>query len=163
MDDQLVLKGGICGGFPLSTLDKNRTYVLFYGSILLSFDFLRSISGGVLMSAESLSLVAGTVLSLAFSYIPGVRNWFMGFDPVIKRLIMLALLALATGVVYGLSCLGWGFAWGITLSCDQSGLLGLIEQFVVAIIANQSIYVISPQVGDTSPTGSPGSPDPDHG
>ena len=96
------------------------------------------------MSAESLSLVAGTVLSLTFSYIPGVRNWFTGFDPVIKRLIMLALLALTAGVVYGLSCLGWGFEWGITLSCDQSGLLGLIEQFVIAIIANQSIFAISP-------------------
>ena len=108
------------------------------------------------MSAESLSLVAGTVLSLTFSYIPGVRNWFIGFDAVIKRLIMLALLALTTGVVYGLSCLGWGFEWGITLSCDRSGLLGLIEQFVIAIIANQSIFAISPHKEETSPTSTPG-------
>ena len=111
------------------------------------------------MSAESLSLVAGTVLSLTFSYIPGVRNWFIEFDPAIKRLIMLALLALTAGVAYGLSCLGWGFEWGITLSCDQSGLLGLIEQFVVAIIANQSIYAISPHKEETSPTSSPGCSD----
>jgi hypothetical protein len=111
------------------------------------------------MSAESLSLVAGTVLSLTFSYIPGVRNWFIGFDPVIKRLIMLVLLALTAGVIYGLSCLGWGFVWGITLSCDRSGLLGLLEQFVIAIIANQSIYAISPHKEKTSPTGNPGCSD----
>lgn len=111
------------------------------------------------MSAESLSLVAGTVLSLTFSYIPGVRNWFTGFDPVIKRLIMLALLALTAGVVYGLSCLGWGFEWGITLSCDQSGLLGLIEQFVIAIIANQSIFAISPHKEEPPQNSSPGCSD----
>jgi hypothetical protein len=111
------------------------------------------------MSAESLSLVAGTVLSLTFSYIPGVRNWFIGFDPVIKRLIMLVLLALTTGVIYGLSCLGWGFVWGITLSCDRSGLLGLIEQFVIAIIANQSIFAISPHKEKNPPTANPGCSD----
>ena len=111
------------------------------------------------MSAESLSLVAGTVLSLTFSYIPGVRNWFIGFDPVIKRLIMLVLLALTAGVIYGLSCLGWGFVWGITLSCDRSGLLGLLEQFVIAIIANQSIFAISPHKEKNPPTGTPGCSD----
>lgn len=102
------------------------------------------------MSAENLSLVAGTVLSLAFSYIPGVREWFVEFEPAIKRLIMLALLAVISGMVYGLSCLGWGSEWGITLSCDQAGLLGLAKQFVIAIIANQSIYTISPQNRDNS-------------
>jgi hypothetical protein len=114
------------------------------------------------MSAESLSLVAGTALSLAFSYLPGVRSWFSGFDPVIKRLIMLALLAATAGAAYGFSCLGWGIAWGITLSCDQTGLLGLTEQFVIAIIANQSIYAISPHSKKNSPTSSPSSPNPDH-
>ena len=97
------------------------------------------------MSAESLSLVAGTVLSLAFSYIPGARNWFEGFQPEIKRLIMLVLLVVSTGIVYWLSCSGWAFDWGISLNCDQSGLLGLIEQLVIAIIANQSTYAISPR------------------
>jgi hypothetical protein len=159
VDDQLIVLGGICGGFLRFTLDKTRTYVLFYSSLLPSLDCLRSIAGGVLMSAESLSLVAGTVLSLAFSYIPGVRSWFIGFDPASKRLIMLALLAITAGGVYGLSCLGWGFAWGITLSCDQSGLLGLIEQFVIAIIANQSIFAISPHKKDTSRTDNPGCSD----
>lgn len=102
------------------------------------------------MSAESLSLVAGTILSLAFSYVPGVRSWFLGINPAIKRLIMLALLAVTSAGVYGLSCLGWAIEWDITLSCDQTGLLGLVKQFVIAIIANQSIYTISPQIGGTS-------------
>ena len=111
------------------------------------------------MSAESLSLVAGTVLSLTFSYVPGARSWFERFEPEIKRLIMLVLLVITAGIVYGLSCLGWVSEWGISLSCDRSGLLGLIEQLVIAIIANQSIYAISPRKNRKAKPVSP-SPDP---
>ena len=96
------------------------------------------------MSAESLSLIAGTFLSLIFSYIPGAKDWFMQFEPEVKRLIMLGLILISSAVGFGLSCLGWGFDLGINLSCDQSGLLGLVKQIVIAIIANQSIYAISP-------------------
>ena len=103
------------------------------------------------MSAESLSLGAGTILSLTFSYIPGARSWFERFEPEIRRLIMLVLLGLTAGIVYGLSCMGWASDWGISLNCDRSGLLGLIEQLVLAIIANQSIYAISPRKNRNSP------------
>lgn len=111
------------------------------------------------MSAESLSLVAGTILSLTFSYVPGAHRWFAQFEPEIRRLIMLALLVLSAGVVYGLSCLGWATEWGITLNCSQSGLMGLIEQLVIAIIANQSVYAISPRNKNTNDLGGP-SPNP---
>jgi hypothetical protein len=97
------------------------------------------------MTSESLSLIAGTILSLAFSYIPGAKSWFSGFDPEIRRLIMLVFLVSSAGIVYGISCLGWASEWGISLVCDRSGLFGLIEQLVLAIIANQSIYAITPQ------------------
>ena len=103
------------------------------------------------MSAESLSLIAGTFLSLVFSYIPGAKDWFLRFSPEIKRLIMLALIILSGCIVYGLACLDWALEWGITLSCDQKGLLGLAEQIVIAIIANQSIYAISPRQNNPIP------------
>ena len=101
-------------------------------------------SGGEAMPAESLSLIAGTFLSLVFSYLPGAKGWFMQFEPEVKRLIMLGLIILSAAVVFGLSCLGWGSELGITLPCDQTGLLGLVQQIVIATIANQSIYAISP-------------------
>lgn len=97
------------------------------------------------MSAESLSLVSGVVLSLTFSYVPGARNWFEKFDPEIKRSIMLVLLTITAGIVFGLSCASWASEWGISQGCNRSSLLGLIEQLVLAIIANQSIYAISPR------------------
>jgi len=65
------------------------------------------------MSAESLSLIAGTVLSLIFSYIPGANGWYLKFNGQAKRLIMLGLISLSAGVVFGLSCLGWGSEFGI--------------------------------------------------
>ena len=103
------------------------------------------------MSAENLSLIAGTVLSLVFSYVPGASAWFMQFDAQVKRLIMLGLIILSAGVVFGLSCLGWGSSFGIQLSCDQPGLFGLIRQVVLAIIANQGVYAISPQKSSADP------------
>jgi len=97
------------------------------------------------MSAASLSLIAGTALSLLFSYIPRADGKFKKLDGVYKRLIMLGGLVLVSGSVYGLSCIGWGSAWGITVTCDQPGALGLVGSFVLAMIANQSTYAISPQ------------------
>jgi len=97
------------------------------------------------MSAESLTLAAGALLSLAFSYIPGLADAYAGLDGVQKRLVMLALLVLVAVASFGLSCLGWGSALGISLACDQAGALGLLRTLLLALIANQSTYLISPQ------------------
>jgi hypothetical protein len=67
-----------------------------------------------------------------------------------RRLLMLGLLVAAAGASFGLACLGWGTALGITLACDQSGLLGLVRQTILAVIANQSVYAISPRPSGSS-------------
>ncbi len=103
------------------------------------------------MHAESLSLIAGTLLSLFFSYIPGAKNWFENFDAQVKRLIMLSLIILSSAAVFGLSCLGWGADLGITIACNQKGLMGLVQQVVLAIIANQGIFAISPHRNASPP------------
>ena len=97
------------------------------------------------MSAEILILIAGAILSLCFSYIPGLAPAYDKLEPTKKRLIMLALLITVTGSVYGLSCLGWGSSWGVVVTCNLAGLEGLIAQFILAIIANQGVYAISPR------------------
>ncbi len=97
------------------------------------------------MNAASLSLVAGALLSLAFSYIPRADGSFKRLDGIYKRLIMLGCLALVAGSVYGLSCLGIGEQIGVNVVCDQDGAIGLFGQFILAMIANQSTYTISPQ------------------
>lgn len=97
------------------------------------------------MNAASLSLIAGTLLSLIFSYIPRADGSFKKLDGIYKRLIMLGCLALVAGSVYGLACLGIGEQIGIAVICDQKGAISLISQFILAMIANQSTYTITPQ------------------
>ena len=98
------------------------------------------------MSESSLALIAGAVLSLGFSYIPfGFNVKFAALSGEVKRLIMAGLLLVVAGSIYGLSCAGWGASFGITVVCDQAGAMNLIQVFVLALIANQSAYAITPQ------------------
>lgn len=94
------------------------------------------------MSAEGLALISGIVLSLVFSYVPGLEGWFDALEGTSKRLIMLGLLALTAVGVFGVACLGW-FNTGVT--CNQAGAVVLVEAFFVAMVANQSAYLISPK------------------
>ena len=97
------------------------------------------------MSAESLSLVAGTILSLVFSYVPKAGGSWEKLSPERKRLIMLGLLVLVSAVAYALACAGWADQAGIKVTCDQAGIVGLVRALIVAVIANQSAYAISPR------------------
>lgn len=95
------------------------------------------------MSAEMLSAVAGAVLSLLFSYVPGLNVWYASLESIYKRLIMAAMLLLVAASVFGLSCTSWAAEWGIEVTCDQPGLQVAMQAFLFALIANQSMYLIS--------------------
>jgi hypothetical protein len=90
---------------------------------------------------EFLALVAGAVLSLLFSYVPGLNTWFAGIGSIYQRLLMLAMLAVVTGGVIGLSCASLITA----VACTKEGIWGAVQIFILAMIANQSAYAISPQ------------------
>ena len=97
------------------------------------------------MSAETLSLIAGAILSLCFSYIPGLSDRFDVLTPTEKRLVMLGTLILVAVSAYGLACLGWGQDWGVSLTCNRVGLSELLRQLIIAIVANQGVYAITPR------------------
>jgi len=97
------------------------------------------------MTSEQISLTAGVLLSLAFSYVPGLADGFGRLSPETKRLVMLGLLALVSAGAFGIACAGWGAEWGLTLTCDQAGAWGLLKAFLLAVIANQATYQISPR------------------
>ena len=97
------------------------------------------------MTAETLSLSAGIVLSLLFSYIPGANTWFGKQTGVYKRLIMLGLLAVTSAVTFGIACLGWGETFGISFVCEMAGAVELFKVFALAAIANQTTFLISPK------------------
>lgn len=93
------------------------------------------------ISAGLLAAIAGILLSLAFSYIPGVNAKFTLLEGIYKRLIMLGLTLVAAGGIFGLSCAG--LMDGVT--CDQAGAWGLLGLFIQAAIANQTAYALSPE------------------
>ena len=87
----------------------------------------------VVLTPEFLSYVAGILLSLAFSYIPGLKDKFDTLSSGYKSLVMLGLLAVAVGVIFSASCLGYTNA----PACTAEGAKSLIPLFIAAAIANQ--------------------------
>lgn len=96
------------------------------------------------MNSTELSTLAGILISLVFSYTPRLKDWFNALDPHVKRLIMLGVLAASALTVYGASCGGLSIPGVSSVTCDQAGATGLFNSFIVAMIANQSTYMITP-------------------
>lgn len=97
------------------------------------------------MSTENLAMVAAIILTLVFSYVPGLNTAFAKLAPEIKRLIMLGLLVLVAAGALGIACAGAGNVFGVTVTCDETGIYALVKALVAAVIANQGVYAISPQ------------------
>ncbi len=95
------------------------------------------------MNAEDLAMIAGAVLSLAFSYVPGLSGKYEQLAAEYKRLIMLALVVLVAGAIYGLSCAGVINKLGLAVACDNTGLIGLVRAVVLVAVANQGTYALT--------------------
>ena len=91
------------------------------------------------MTAEELSAIVGVVLSLLFSYTPGVNKWYEALAREYKQLLMGVLLIVVAWGDFGLSC---GGVVNVFV-CDKTGALGLVKVLLAALIANQATYLIS--------------------
>jgi len=96
------------------------------------------------MSDVQLLIIASITLSLAFSYLPGLREAYAAKSPTYKRLVMLILLALVTVGAFSLSCFGLGEPFHITVECSKAGAVSLLQMFVLAITSNQATFLLSP-------------------
>lgn len=105
--------------------------------------------GAEAITPDVLTVAAGVVLSLAFSYIPGLRAKFAQLQPEVKQLVMVGILAAVSAGIYGLACTGYLTGiFGLAVACGQSGWVPLLRAFILAVISNQSTYMISPQPAD---------------
>ena len=93
------------------------------------------------MSAEQLGLVAGALLSLVLSYVPGLAPKYKALAGDQNRLIMAGLLLIVAVGAFGAAC---GNLVESTVTCDQEGALGLVTVFIYALVANQTTFTISP-------------------
>jgi hypothetical protein len=98
------------------------------------------------MEPEELAAAAGVILSLSFSYIPGLHERFSDLSPTHKRLVMLSLLAAAALGTYALSCYGGGLGAPQPVDCSQAGIWVLLRALLTAVIANQSAFAVSPKL-----------------
>ncbi len=92
------------------------------------------------LTLEGISYVVGVVLSLVFSYVPGLESAYNGLEPMYKRLVMLTLLVVAAGAIYGLSCAGF---IAQTLACDKGGLMTFGKLLLDLAIANQATFLLT--------------------
>ena len=96
------------------------------------------------MNAELLSSILAIFLSLAASYLPGFNDWYDPLPPNLKRLVMLALLAVTSAGCYAIACVGYAQALDLPVACDQPGAIEMLRAFIAAVIANQAAYAVSP-------------------
>jgi len=95
------------------------------------------------LSPELLATIAGTALSLALSYIPGLNVGYAGLNREQKQLIMLGLLVLASVGILGLACtpvLGL-----VIVECSATGAVRVVTVLIAALIANQGVHSITPE------------------
>lgn len=93
------------------------------------------------ITSAVLVAVAGAVLSLILSYVPGLNTKYAALPEEYKKLVMLGLLVLVSGFIFLSSCLNW-WVW---VECSKQGVLSFVEVFVLAIMGNQSAFGLSPQ------------------
>lgn len=97
------------------------------------------------MTAEFVTMLAGILLSLVFSYMPGAKDWFETLSGTAKRLVMLGLLAVASIGIVAAACAGFGGDLGLSVTCDRAGIVAVVWAFVLAMVANQSTYMLTPK------------------
>ena len=93
------------------------------------------------MTEQTISTIAGIIISLIFSYVPGAKDYFETIDSNKRRLVMLAILAVATAGIFGATCAG--YSTGAT--CDNDGAQSLVRIFISAMIANQATFLVTPK------------------
>jgi len=93
------------------------------------------------MTSTFLSQVAGVVLSLAFSYIPGLKDQYSKLDSTGKSGVMALAIILVACAIYAGAC--YGLLDNVT--CDRGGAIGLVQAVIAALIANQAIFLLTPK------------------
>lgn len=95
----------------------------------------------VALTPEWLAIAAGAVISLLFSYIPGLNVWYAGKSEQFKKLFMLGVLVVVTGVLIAAMCLNIITIQGAV--CEKASLMTFLFSLALAVMSNQSVFGLS--------------------
>ena len=95
---------------------------------------------------DLISMVVGAVISLLFNYFPALNVWYAALRTEVKSFIMIGLLAVASVAIYLLSL------YGIVEISQPVDWVLVLRTFILAVVANQSAYVIAPQTSAVKAT-----------
>jgi preprotein translocase subunit SecY len=96
----------------------------------------------IVVTPDLLVYLASIVLSLLFSYVPKLNTWYAAKSDEFKKLLMLLLIFLTTVILFLLSCFS---LLSTNLVCTKQGIFDGVMIFILAIVANQSVFTISPK------------------
>jgi len=97
----------------------------------------------ITVTPDWLVVVAGFLLSLAFSYIPGLNTWYAAKAKEFQKLLMAGLILCVLVIVFVLQCAGLA---NTGMTCTTQGVLNAIIIYGLALATNQGTYGVSPQV-----------------
>lgn len=101
---------------------------------------------------DTLSALAGALLSVIFTYAPKLKDKYAAKQPNEKSLIMLALIAAVSLLLFGAGCLGWLDKVGLpAIACTQAAGWALLRSFLAVLIGNQTAFLISPKPAPSGP------------
>ena len=104
------------------------------------------------LTAAVLLAVVGALLSVAFTWFPGLNTWYAGLNKDQQSAIMLGLLILAAAVMITLGCSGLIMVVGLV--CTPQGIFTVVINLgvglVTAMMANQGTYGLTKNLAPKS-------------
>lgn len=83
------------------------------------------------MTNETLSIIAAMVMSLIYSFFPGVKAWYAALDDASKFSVNVLTIVVMSSAIFLMSCVGIT----VKITCDAFGvdlLLNMILRFATA-------------------------------
>ena len=101
------------------------------------------------MTIEVIVTVAAGLISILAEYVPPFSTWYQELGPENKRAVMgLAMVVVVVGAAV-LACFAPDAlaALGVTVTCDQVGIVRLLANLFLALAANQGTHRITKRPG----------------
>ena len=90
------------------------------------------------MTGELIAGIAGIVMSIAFDFVPYIKDYYGKLQPGQKRLVATGLGLGVVAAVFGLSC---GNLFGVSeFTCDQNGVESALGLWLTYVLVNQTTY-----------------------